>query len=120
MLWHVNPFQKRKERESNPQDRLPARPLSRRLPSPIGLPFQAVKRVRFELTSSAFRRRRIGQLSYLLIGPEGVEPSSGRYKRPALAVELRAAHGIDSPDRKQVRGFLKSSSSSAKRHLLSQ
>ena len=40
--WHIFLLQ-RKERESNSQGSVSARPLSRRLPSPIGLPFRIPK-----------------------------------------------------------------------------
>ncbi len=40
--WHVFSLQ-RKERELNPHGSVSARPLSRRLPSPIGLPFRVPK-----------------------------------------------------------------------------
>ena len=92
------------EREGVEPSRLVARPFSGRLPSPVGLPFRLLRSLTLpahqkestqrELNPHVLHGKQAG-CRYITgapipLGPEGVEPSSGPYKEPALAVELRA------------------------------
>ena len=85
--YTTDTISQRKERESNPQGRVRAPPLSGRFPSPIGWPFRKSSRVDSNHRSSPCRGAVLAAERRDGLAPRaGVEPATSRSKREMMSI----------------------------------